>query len=158
MELRLDERGWSAWSRRPPSSGAKQRHAAAAKISGEQRTALHRRRHEASRARRSAMRDFKGDNEPLSSPLPTLPSSFNGKATFGGEAFRATTVHHLFSPPLRYGDGSSDSSPTAEQSSRQQQSSPVVDISVELSASSSSQQRSGGFLPLFPASMRRQRS
>nr|GMD12805.1 hypothetical protein Iba_chr07aCG7020 [Ipomoea batatas] len=39
-----------------------------------------------SQARRSAMRDFEGDNELPSSPLPTLPSSYNGKATFGGEA------------------------------------------------------------------------
>nr|GME19465.1 hypothetical protein Iba_scaffold22951CG0010 [Ipomoea batatas] len=104
------------------------------------------------------MRDYKGDNELPPSSLPTLPSSFNDKATFGGEASRATTIRHRFAPPLRYGDDSGNSSPTAEQSSRQQQSSPVVGISVELLASSSSQQQSGGFLPLFPESFRRQRS
>nr|GMC89308.1 hypothetical protein Iba_chr04eCG18270 [Ipomoea batatas] len=61
----------------PPSHSLSFEATAAAKTSGEQRAALH---------RRSAMRDVKGDNELPSSPLPTLPSSFNGKATFGGEA------------------------------------------------------------------------
>nr|GMC51063.1 uncharacterized protein LOC109176731 [Ipomoea batatas] len=131
-------------------------------ISGEHATTAKQRRRSTASAFSSPVSTFSpsrrsSSNDELRLPPPTVDGNnaiaiFQRRTPCDGEQAATTLLHRRDQQK----DGSF-LSPTAKQSSQQQQSSPVVGISVELSASLSSQQQSGGFLPLFPASMRRQR-